>query len=334
MAQPLFPYPILLADIGGTNARFSLLKSPDRPATPPFRLRTDSTASFAEACQNAISAQGFPKPRSLIVAGAGPVLGKAIDLTNADWRIDGADLVDALHLDQGLTVNDFEAMALGLPFFQPADLDAIGATPMGSSGMRLVLGPGTGLGVGALAQSSYGYLPIGSEGGHVTLRPLNDREVTIFNAFDAPDDPPSAEMILQGAGLVRLHNARLKTEDRGDAYADPAGIADTALERDGPERRTVLLYLDLLARFAGDMAVTFLSKGGVFIAGGIAPRLRPLIDPVLFRRRFETKPPHQDLLAGMGISLVIADEPAFAGLAAVGAGPERFQLDYRSRLWR
>ncbi len=149
MASPAFPYPILLADIGGTNARFSMVTNEGRTPTPVFRLKTDSTKTFAEACEMAVSMQGLPRPRSLIVDGAGPVIGKRIDLTNADWMIDGDELMASLKLEQGLTINDFEAMALGLPYFTPADLDPIGSAPMADGGTRLVLGPGTGLGVGA-----------------------------------------------------------------------------------------------------------------------------------------------------------------------------------------
>ncbi len=141
-------------------------------------------------------------------------------------------------------------------------------------------------------------------------------------------------MYLQGAGILRLHEARLKVEDKGPAHESPPAIVEAALSADGPERRTMQLYLDLLARFTGDMAVTFLPKGGVFIAGGIVPRLKPLLDPARFRMIFEAHPPHEGILAEMGISVVVADEPAFAGLAAVGVNPGAFLLNYADRLWR
>jgi glucokinase len=330
----LFPYPILLADVGGTNARFSLLKSAERPPTPPFRLRTDALSSFAEACLQAVSAQGFPKPRSLIVDGAGPVAGKTIALTNARWAIDGDELAGALGLDQGITINDFEALALGLPFFGAQDVRALGASPVGGAGMRAVLGPGTGLGVGALAETPAGFLPIGSEGGHVTLRPLDAREERVFAAYEGPDAPPSAEMLLQGAGLVRLHAARILAEGGGAPVEDPAALVAAAMAGPGPERDSVALYLDLVARFAGDIAITFLARGGVFIAGGIMPRLLPLVDAARFRRLFGDKPPHRGLMDGIGLGVVTAEEPAFAGLAALGRAPERFLLDYAARVWR
>jgi glucokinase len=335
MSLPVFPYPILLADIGGTNARFSMVRAEGRDPTPVFRLKTDSTDTFAEACERAVSMQGLPKPRSLIVDGAGPVRGKAIDLTNAAWTIDGSELISDLKLDQGITINDFEALALGLPYFTKGDLDPIGPAPMGEGGTRLVLGPGTGLGVGALAQSpAGGFLPIGSEGGHVTLRPMDKREEAIFHAFDPPAKPASAEMYLQGAGILRLHAARLQVEDTGQAHETAPAIVEAALAADGPERRTMLFYLDLLARFTGDMAVTFLPKGGVFIAGGITPRLKPLLDRARFRHLFEAHPPHEGILSSLGISMIVADEPAFAGLAAVGTRPGDFLLSYSERLWR
>jgi glucokinase len=334
MSKPEFPFPILLADIGGTNARFSLLRAPDRPPTPPFRLKTDGSPSFAEACQKAISAQGFPAPRSLVVDGAGPVIGKTIDLTNANWLIDGDELTKTLKLDQGLTVNDFEALALGLPFFRDDELDVINKGDSGADGMRCVLGPGTGLGVGGLAATPRGFLPIGSEGGHVTIRPADKREAAIFDVMEMPMEPLSAEMFLQGAGLLRLHQARLKAEDKGDARETPASVVEAALVSDGPERRTVMLYLDVLARFAGDMAVTFLSKGGCYVGGGIIKHMLPLVDRSRFRSLFEAKPPHQPLLRKMPLKLVVSEEPAFTGLAAVATQPQKFLLDYDNRLWR
>lgn len=325
----MFPFPALLADIGGTNARFWLLAGPEAVPSAMVRLETAAHRNFADAVEVALARGGFPRPKSLLIGAAGPVRQRSVALTNASWLIEGPALADQLGLDQGILLNDFETLALALPALAPADLMAIG-TEAPRDGLKLVIGPGTGLGVGALALAGGRFLPMPSEGGHIGFAAETAADETLWRRFDLGETRVQAEMLLAGPGLPRLH-AALGSE----AWVTAAEITERALGgEDGLAQETVRLWLALLARFSGDMALTFMATGGVYLAGGILPRVRALIDPGAFRQRFAHNVAHAAFLAGLPVHLITASEPAMIGLAALVRAPDRYLIDYPLRLWR
>lgn len=328
-----FPFPALLADIGGTNARFALIGRPEDPACAPVRLPTASHARFEDAARAAISQAGWPKPRTLLVGAAGAVRGRAADLTNARWSLRHDAILSELGLEQGILLNDFEVLSLALPHFAATDVVPIGAGTSGP-GARLVVGPGTGLGVGALVSVGGRQMPLSSEGGHVGLPPETAVEVAVLERLRLGNQRFQAEMLLAGPGLPALYRA--VAAEHG--WASPANDAATILARalageDEAARAAIAMQLGMLARFCGDMALTFMARGGVFLAGGILPRLQALIDPAAFRARFARNQTHVALLESIPISLIVAEEPAFVGLAALARRPEGYWLDYDARLW-
>ncbi|HRK23529.1 MAG TPA: glucokinase [Beijerinckiaceae bacterium] len=323
-------FPALLADIGGTNVRFAMLARANAPLSDCLRFETGGVPDCAAAVQMACRKAGWPMPASLLLGAAGAISGRSVRLTNAAWVIDGPALAQRLGLRQGLLLNDFETLALALPALASDDLMPIGAGLSGH-GTRLIVGPGTGLGVGALIRAGQTLMPVSSEGGHAALAAGSPAEHRLFARLAADGRSLSAESLLAGPALTRLRLA-FDPACPPDAARPPA-IVEAALEGDPACRQVIDLWLTLLARFCAGMALTFLATGGVFLAGGILPRLRSLIDAAAFRAAFEDNSAHAELLGRIPVQLVTAQEPGLIGLEALARAPERYLLDYAGRAW-
>lgn len=328
-----FPHPLVVGDIGGTNARFAVVQAPGAPLQPLPKLKTAAFRGPAEAI--ASLAAHMPAPaRSVVMCGAGPVNGRSCALTNAPWLIEGPDLARDLGLAEGLLLNDFEAQALSLPAIPATDLWTIGPDLPRGHGAKVVLGPGTGLGVGALVQSAGRFVPIPSEGGHIDLGPADEEEETVFHHLRRVGGRIAGEVVLSGPGLERLHAARMSSLGKPPAVTGAAGIVERTLaDSRGDEAETVRMFLAVLARFAGDMAITFNATGGVYLAGGILPRLVPVLDTALFRSLFEAKAPVEWLPRSIGTRMVVSDRAVLHGMAAIAAQPARYEIEYETRLW-
>jgi len=331
----MFAYPLLVADIGGTNARFAVVMEPGGPLRPLAHLQTGAYASFVAAAEAALGRAGDLFPRSAILCAAGPCEGRRIKLTNASWVIDGPEIADALSLQQGLLLNDFEAQALALPALPGHGLRELteGLAPRGPT--RVVLGPGTGLGVAGLTEAAGRFIPLPSEGGHVDFGPVDEAEVAIWAALERVEGRHTAESVLSGPGLARLHRARLAVLGGAHTTDGAPQIVERALAgQDTACRETVLHFLRLVARFAGDMALTLGAAGGVYLAGGILPRLAPLIDAQAFVAAFTAKAPVDAFVQAIPVRLVTTPDGVLYGLAAIGHDPGRYAVDWDRRLWR
>jgi glucokinase len=330
-----FPFPVVLCDIGGTNARFALKMSPDSPLLPGLPRKTSSHASFEAALGAAFEGFGV-KPRSLIACAAGPVSGRSVKLTNAAWSIDGAEVAAALKLDQGLLLNDFEAQALTLPVLESGWTIPIGAPIEPQRGVKLVIGVGTGLGAAALVEVEGRHLALASEAGHVDFAPVGSDEAAIWPHIDiSAHGRVSAETILSGQGLVRLHQARCAATGAVPPALDEVALVEQGLARlDGPEAQTLGLIWLLAARYAGDFALNLLATGGVTFSGGILPRLTAFLDPATFRARLEDKAPFGEMMRRIPTRLIIANDVVLSGMAAIAASPRDYIIDYDLRAWR
>jgi glucokinase len=328
-----FPFPLVVGDIGGTNARFAVVEEAGASLRLLPKLKTGTFPGAAEAIASLVG-EMRSRPRAAVLCGAGPVNGRICSLTNASWVMDGPAILAGLGLDEGLLLNDFEAQALSLPAIPASGLMVLGPDLPAGAGARVVLGPGTGLGVGALVTSGGRYIPIASEGGHIDLAPADEAEARVFARLKRVGGRIAGEVVLSGPGLERLHAARCAAENVDHSVTQAAGIVENALaRRDGEEARSVRLFLSIFARFAGDMAITFGATGGVFLAGGILPRLAPMIDVEAFRATFEAKAPVEWLPRTIGTRLVVSDEAVLHGMAAIAAEPSRYEIDYARRLW-
>jgi glucokinase len=306
----------LVADIGGTNARFALLGARGTPT----RLRVLPSGDFrnlADAVEAYLdSVGGAERPARAAIAVASPVTGDRITLTNRrNWSFSTSNLKQRLGLRDLRVTNDFTAIALAIPALKAAETLKIGPGKAVRDCPIAVLGPGTGLGVALLVPDGRRWLPVATEGGHVTLPAADGHDEAIIAPLRARFGHVSAERVLSGPGLVNLYNAISAVAGRPAASLTPAEITDRALAgTDALARETLDRFCALLGTVAGDLALTAGALGGVYIAGGIVPRFGRYLAKSPFRRRFEAKGRFTSYLHGIPVHVVTADQPALTGL--------------------
>ena len=334
----MFSFPVLAGDIGGTNARFAMVDRRGGALSAPVRLKTGDFAKPVDCLRQAASALGG-KPESIILCAAGPVSGRSVALTNAQWRIDGPALAEALGLEQGLLLNDFEALAFSLPALPAGAFRWLGGGQqqnLHAGETMAIIGPGTGLGAAALVSTGRRSLALPSEAGHASLAPLGELETEIFRLAARECGHVSAETFLSGPGLERLHRLRIQVEGviaaGGVTASEISQIA--AKEPASHAARSVKMFWRLLGRFAGDIGLIHLARGGVVLAGGLTGHLTPALDEDAFLTAFRDKGPMAALAASLPVSLLVKPEPALAGMAAIAADPSLYAIDFANRLWR
>ena len=333
MTEFAFPFPLLVCDTGGTNVRFALATEPGAPLGEIVHLRTDDYPGLAEAIEAAAPKLGS-RPRSAIACGAGPVVGRTLKLTNAPWVMDGPDAARRTGLAQGLLLNDFEAQALSLPAVPEVWVRRIGPLAFGAEGPQVILGPGTGLGVAALVEADGRFAAVSSEACHIDFGPLWPEEFAIWPHLERAHGRVTSESVISGVGLARVHRARMMAQGLVDPRLDPPAVTAAAqAEPDGEAATSLRLYWRIVARFAGDMAVTFVATGGMTLAGGVLPRVLDFLDEAAFRQAFEAKAPVDALAKRIPTRLVTREETVLLGMAAIGAAPGRYAIDYGSRAW-
>jgi glucokinase len=314
---------VLLADIGGTHSRFALLASKGRPE----RVVSWDNNKYA-SLENAITsylAEADTRPQAAVLAVAGPITGREISLTNRNWRFNLDELAGQFGFSDIHAINDFEAQAWALGQLQSGDYRQLGqaAHAPAAHGVKVVLGPGTGLGVAALIPLGKGWLPLPTEGGHVCFGAAGKDEEAIFARLHV-SGPVSAEMVISGSGLPGLHRA----VNPGTTSVTAADIVEQALAGDHAASATIKLFIRLLGRFAGDVALTFKALGGVYIAGGVTAKLGPLFDEEIFRAAFEAHPPYNALLERLPTYLITVAHPGLIGCAALALAN---QIDAKPR---
>jgi glucokinase len=334
MSDFTFPYPVLVCDTGGTNVRFALAAKPGAPLGPIVHLATHDYPGLPEAIEAARPKLG-QRPRSMIACGAGPVSGRKLKLTNAPWVMYGPDTAKRAGLDQGLLLNDFEAQALSLPALPPPWVRRIGPLDFGAArGPQVILGPGTGLGIAGLIEADGRFTPVSSEACHIDFGPITPEEYSLWPHLERAHGRITSESVISGEGLARVHRARMVAAGKPDPQSDPPAVTAAALaDPKGEAADSVRLYWRIVARFAGDMAVTFVATGGVTLSGGVLPRVVDLLDEAAFRRAFEDKAPVDGLAKRIATRLVIHDEAVLTGMLAVAAAPDRYAIDYAARGW-
>jgi glucokinase len=306
---------ILLADVGGTNVRFAVLRGTD--LGPVTYLEVADHASFADAMAAYLGgANGTVSGAVLAVAGV--VTNERCALTNNDWIVDAAELRARFGLTTVHLVNDFEAIAWSLPQLAASDLKQIGGTrPMVGAPMA-VLGPGTGLGVAACVPHPGGDFIIHSEGGHATAPAGNAREAAVLDALRAEFAHVSVERLLSGPGLENLYRALVAIDHAQPAERCAADIVKAARDATCPASRAALdMFCAMLGDIAGNLALTFGAKGGVYLAGGVIAHLGGEIDHSAFRARFEAKGRMRGYVAPIPVYLIVHSDPAFVGLRAL-----------------
>ena len=328
-----FPFPVLVCDTGGTNCRFALSPGAGAPLGPIVHLVTDDYPGLPEAIE-AATPKLSDRPQSMIVCGAGPVVGRQLKLTNAPWVMDGPETAIRTGLKQGLLLNDFEAQALSLPAIQPDWTRQIGPLAFEAKGPQVILGPGTGLGIAALVEAEGRFTPVSSEACHIDFGPVTDEEFALWPHLERAHGRITSESVLNGAGLARVHRARMMALGRPDPLIEPPEVTAAALaDPKGEAAESIRHYWRIVARFAGDMAVTFVATGGVTLSGGVLPRVVDFLDDASFRAAFEAKAPVDALARRIPTRLILRSDAVLAGMAAIAAAPDRYGVDYSSRKW-
>jgi glucokinase len=315
----------LLADIGGTNARFALAE-PLAPvpllATTVRQFAVADFATLADAAAHYLSDMGGERPDTAVFALAGRVLGDRARITNSPWEIAAADARAALGVREVRLVNDFAAQAFGATRLAPGDVVALGGhvvTAAAGDRTLAVLGPGTGLGVSTLIERAGVRIALETEGGHVAFAPGDAEEVALLARLTARFGRVSNERVLSGAGLVNLHAALAELVGDAPSELRPEDVTAGALAGDARCRRAVERFCAILGAVAGDLVLTLGAWDGVYLTGGLVPRVLDTLRAPAFRTRFEAKGPFADAMAAVPVHAVVHPHPGLLGAAAIAA---------------
>jgi glucokinase len=310
----------LVADIGGTNARFAV---DDRASQALQCQKTYSVTDYdnfphaLEAYLAEAAHQGWhARPAAACLAAASPITGDLVRFTNSTWSLDRMALARELGADVCL-INDFAAVGYAVIGLDDADWHALGGGAPQRGFPIGVLGAGTGLGVCSLVAVGGAYHVVEGEGGHVDFAPVDAQEIAVLQILSARFGRVSAERLLSGAGLVNIYTALAQLGGKEPVHDSAAAITDAALM--GVESlavRTLEMFCRVLGSTAGNLALTLGARGGIYIAGGIAPRFTDFLTRSEFRARFEAKGRFSSYLRDIPVRLVTREQLGLDGAAA------------------
>ncbi len=308
--------PRLLADVGGTNARFALQTS-GGTARRVTVYRGREYKSLAAALRSYLKGvKPELRPREAAFAIASPIEGDFIEFTNSPWSFSIDETRRTFRLERLEVINDFAALALAIPDLSAGDWRKIGRGKRIDGAPVAVLGPGTGLGVSCLVQSPVGRMALDTEGGHVTLAAFDDFEAGVLRFLRRDWQHVSAERVLCGPGLVNLYQAIAPVEGRPFESLSPATISRRALSGTCPAcTHAIDMFCDMLGTVASNLALSVGARGGVYLGGGMIPKMGSAFKANRFRNRFEDKGRFSDYLKSIPTYLITRPLPAFLGLA-------------------
>jgi glucokinase len=308
----------LLADVGATHARFSILNGREFARTEVMMVADYDTAADAIAAYlGGIPADEMPNEAAFAVAG--PVTGDRIMMMNSPWTFSIAAMKQQFGWVRLQVINDFAANALAVPQLAPDDVSKIGDGEAVPEAPIAVLGPGTGLGVGGLIPVEGRWVALPGEGGNVTLAALDSREAAIIDILRRQYAHVSAETVLSGPGLVNLYDSLCELAGKPATPSTPEHITHLYPGCDPQCREAVTMFCAMLGTFAGDLALTFGARGGVYIMGGIVPKMLEIFRHSAFRERFEFKGRYRNYLSAIPTFVVTHPLPAFLGLRTLFA---------------
>lgn len=310
----------LVADVGGTNVRIALARGtrldPSTYVSEPcarFPSLDAAITSFLDAFADA------PTLDAVCIAVAGPVDGEYVRMTNRDWEISGPRLRQSLGVRRALVINDLVAVSMAVPGLRQHEWVPIGADVAAVPGAPIaVLGPGTGLGVSALVPYGDAWIPVATEGGHASISPGDDYERELIGILLRQVQPVPLERVLSGPGLSVLYVAMSELDGRTRDPADAASIVTNALaDSAGFCHRVLDRFCTMLGSAAGNLALTYGAHGGVYLGGGVLPRMADFLADSAFRVRFEAGGGQDfDYLAAIPTRLITAEHSALAGALA------------------
>ena len=302
----------LLADVGGTHVRFGWQAGAGAAIEHVRVLRVAEHPSLQHALRSYLDDVGLASPGAAAIAMANPVTGDAVRMTNHDWAFSQAALKAEFGLHTLRVLNDFTALALALPHLPADELRQVGGGQAQPDAAIGLLGAGTGLGVsGLLPDGRGGWVPLQGEGGHVTLPAITPRERLVMDGFQRRHGRASAERLLSGPGLFDTFMLLCEADGASPSGLDSAAaVSEAALAGSHPQAEEALhMFCALLGAVAGDLALTLGARGGVFVGGGIVPRLGAWFDTSPFRQRFEEKGRFQSYLAAIPVWVITSEQP-------------------------
>jgi glucokinase len=312
----------VVGDVGGTHARFGLadLARPVLEIEQPLTFLCADYESGRAALTAYLDRLGVSAmPGAVAIAVAGPVVEGAMSFTNMSWRLSEADL-RAFGFGRAALINDYGALALAAPHLTPADWRALGpdlpaSDLSGANGGVAVLGAGTGFGASLLARDGRGQAIVSTEGGHIAFAPSDEIEIQVLQILSRSFGRVSVERILSGPGLVNLHRALCEISGMATSCDSPADISASAMAGEKAAMETLERFCAIFGAVSGDFALSYGAQGGVYLAGGIAPRLLGVLQTGAFRSRFEAKGRFRDYMAAIPTRVVTHPYLALLGAA-------------------
>jgi len=304
----------LVGDIGGTNSRFGLVEPGSTQLSRVAVQKNEKFASLEDSIAAYIQSQGLTELASAAVAVAGPVEGEWVALTNRDWRFTRETLRQAAKARKFRLLNDFEALALALPHLDGDDIVQIGGETPSKPAVKIVLGPGTGLGMATLAPlPEGGWMALPGEVGHISLPVQTREEFEWREKMTLPGVLFESEDAITGGGLLRMYRAVVEQP----TLSSPEDVLQAALAKsDAAAVKTLDQFITWLARIAGDAAMTMQARGGVYLAGGIAPSIVETLKTGTFRTVFQEKGRLAHVMRPIPVYVIVEKFPAFKGCAA------------------
>ena len=304
----------LVGDIGGTNSRFGLVEKGCHTVTRVEAVKNDGFASLEEAAKHYLKNQQVNSLRTAAVAVAAPVDRELIRLTNRDWSFSIASLRAATNAAHFRLLNDYEALALALPHIAAEDLAQIGGSKPKPNSMKVVLGPGTGLGMAMLAPLPQGgWMALPGEGGQITLPVVTKQEMALRDAMVGTGEFCEVEWVLTGPGLYLLYKIIAGTTH----FKTPEEVLHAAiLGNDQAAVKALDHFITFLARLSGDFAMGLQAHGGVYLAGGIAPSIVKQLQSGHFRKIFDDHGRIADVIHNIPVYVIMDKFPAFKGCMA------------------
>ncbi len=310
------PARALVADIGGTNARFALADLDTLELSEIRQILCADYPSLEAALVDYVGRLPNP-PDQAAIAVAAPVAGADIKLTNSPWSFAKPELCRRVGLKTVHVLNDFAALALSLPYLAGAELHQLGGEAPVEHAAKAVLGPGTGLGVAGLVWSGERWIAVPGEGGHMSLGAEDERQLALLARLRQGRAHLSAEHALSGPGLAELYQAIAASHARRPAPLQPNDVLVLGLRgEDAIAREALELFILWLGRFAGDAALLFGARGGVYLGGGIAPKLLAQLSRGDFRTAFEDKGRMAAYLAPIPVYVILAEFATLKGAAS------------------
>jgi glucokinase len=309
--------PRLLADIGGTNARFALETGPGQIS----QIRVYPCAAYPgveEVLRDYLKDAKVGRVNHAAIAIANPVDGDQVRMTNHNWTFSIEATRRGLGFDTLLVVNDFTALAMALPGLTDAQRVQVGGGSRRQNSVIGLLGPGTGLGVSGLIPADDRWIALGSEGGHSSFSPCDEREDIVLHFARKKWTHVSFERVVAGPGIELIYRAlAARDKKRLPASVEPAEVVKRALGGDALGAEALDCFCGILGTFAGNIAMTLGALGGIYIGGGVVPKLGDFFVQSSFRRRFEAKGRFESYLANIPTYVITAEYPAFLGVSAI-----------------